>query len=117
MKKVVIGVILAKALLLGTCAISVFGCAGFTESAKPKFKNPEQEALYQYYCQIDPTNLTTGQKKELAEFDQSIGRLTDRELQFIRQFPWLNPDHLTTRDKLFLLKISERVVNAAMSVG
>ena len=116
MKKLIIGVVIFKALAIGACAVIFIGCAGFYELAKPTL-NSEQEALYQRYCQIDPTNLTAEEKKELAEFDQLASQLTDQDLKFIGQFPWINPSHLTRRDKIFLLEIAERAVNAAMSVG
>lgn len=117
MKKVIIGVVIFKTLVIGACAVSFLGCASFDELAKPKL-NSEQEALYQRYCQIDPANLTAEQKKELAKLDQYITHLSDQDLKFIQEFPWLNPNRLSTRDKLFLIEVAaDRVVSAAMSVG
>jgi len=96
--------------------IGILGCAGFDRLAKPdlNFKDPEMAELYGHYQVIDPENLTVEQQQLLQRFNAL--ELTEKDKNWIRGFPWLNPETLSNKDKVFVMEIA-REVAAAMRIS
>jgi len=76
--------------------------------------NQDMLEYYQAYLMINPRRLTAEQKKLVKKFDEywtsaktkglSSG---DRELLF--GFPWIDPENLSSRDKVFLMNVSRDI--------
>lgn len=108
--------------LIGVC---VAGCQT-TESTlvfdsvhaqRPVMKYPQAQEAYRIYLAVKTDNLTDEQKKDLAELDEALTHpLTDQDKEFIRQFPWIDLNHLSLRDKIFLMEITKTIVAGMMAV-
>lgn len=60
------------------------------------------------YLTINPNKLTEEDKQTLNEYnsyikDSSSHKLDKLDREFIGQMPWLNPDNLTNKDKIWLI--------------
>ena len=102
-------------VLFPAVAVTLLGCAQpcsvcdshlKIESAHRVLLRMNEEALWEYYSGISLANLTDDQQQRLQQFDQYVSArgLTEQDREFIKKFSWMNPDNLTTRDKLLLME-------------
>lgn len=91
------------------------------EAQKPStqklIKEPCDEILGYYYQwqKIDGQNISAKDRNRIRLLDQHIKKygLIKEDLRFIAFFPWIDANHLTAKDKLFLLRIGDEMAAEA----
>lgn len=66
--------------------------------------------IVESYMTIDPTNFTEQQRNDLAEFNALI--LTENDREYISSIPWMNPNKLTDKDKIWLIENARATAEA-----
>ena len=64
--------------------------------------NSEMLELYDNYLSINLTKLSDQEKKFLRTY-----KPTESDIEFIKNFPWINPKNLSDRDKIFAQNVAE----------
>ncbi|OGY49771.1 MAG: hypothetical protein A3B89_04855 [Candidatus Buchananbacteria bacterium RIFCSPHIGHO2_02_FULL_40_13] len=85
------------------------------------FVNQERELLsaYRLWFKLQNKPLTREDREAMANFDRRLASSPPptEYYQLISQFPWLDVNHLSVRDKLFLNQIGDEIATAIMAVG
>ncbi len=101
-------------LVLATIAVVIVaGCPVTDYSDSP---DAAQLSWQEKYCQIDPAQLSDEQKQSAIDFDDCYTG-SEENLKFIGNFPWLDANNLSPKDKVFLVETSQELVRAMFTAG